>query len=388
MSETPKRYKLRLGAEVTASNGIRHISEGFSNYEYTKEKIPGANDLALLRCTLPGIIPLIVRQKDVTEIDPYAELKDAWDDGEIIEQKKENVTFFRVCRIANGCPAFDQPIENYRILKTTDPLYAIKRGYAEGLEVKYLVSDGCSYTLSDPAWDGDTESYQFGELAEKEIDPFVQLKAWYKEDGVIEYRSVSEDTWKKTTVPGWLQKAETYRRADAYRELKEAHAAGKIIEYLSSCDHWVPLVNPKWSLAAKDYRVQKVDPLKEIKTAYAAGKGIEVQSSHGVWSRLGTHPSWDLGPERYRIADPYRKFKEAHAAGKRVEAQGPSGTWHRLPSHPRWDIYPEHYRIVETTTTVEGSLLGVIKRMETWDRGAGVDTILDLADELRRIRGD
>ena len=164
---------------------------------------------------------------------------------------------------------------------------------------------------------------------------------------------------------------------DPYKELKEALAQGKTIQYNSNpstSEFWYDAgrgsMALEWGSPVECYRIKSElapsveDPHKELKAAYNAGKTIQnIDSVGGTWHDMDWEPSWSCKPEDYRIKpeDPYAELKEAYKAGKTIQGKSyftPSG-WEDL-SGPLWCDPVGCYRIKPEAPTEDRKALGRI----------------------------
>lgn len=105
--------------------------------------------------------------------------------------------------------------------------------------------------------------------------------------------------------PTWDLTQYKYRLHDPYRELKDAHAAGKQIQIWNKSEfEWLDLpqgMRLLWSEPVNEYRVKPEDPYADLKAAYAAGKTIQIDDfTNGKWTDL-PKPTWAYKPEFYRV---------------------------------------------------------------------------------------
>lgn len=80
-----------------------------------------------------------------------------------------------------------------------------------------------------------------------------------------------------------------------HAELIKAWADGAEIEYLNAVECWVTARVPAWNVET-EYRIK--DPYRELREAQAAGKVIQILNDKG-WSDCT--PLFNNPPERYRI---------------------------------------------------------------------------------------
>ena len=104
-------------------------------------------------------------------------------------------------------------------------------------------------------------------------------------------------------------KVKQYREVDFSTALYEQTHKGAVVEFQDSHGQWythvkfyecVGALSPDKWFGTKYRIVTEVDdPYAELKEAHAAGKVIQYKSSSGVWSDVA--PSWCVEPARYRI---------------------------------------------------------------------------------------
>lgn len=126
------------------------------------------------------------------------------------------------------------------------------------IKVQVLDKRGVWQDIDDPAWYENNE-YR---IVPETSDPYYNIKMAEIEGKLIEVKSfllakwiVKPDNHKLT----YSMSPENYRIYDEHRDLKEAYAAGKTIQYLNSIYGWVDINDaPLWS--NKDtYRIKPED---------------------------------------------------------------------------------------------------------------------------------
>jgi len=115
----------------------------------------------------------------------------------------------------------------------------------------------------------------------------TEIKAW-ADGAVIEYKNASHPKWNKVDKPMWYTGVyNEYRIQDPYRELKEAHAAGKTIQRYNHVDGWIDLESPMWSLSVVNYRIKpepEYVPFSFYENSHKLiGRKIKHMPSEGVY---------------------------------------------------------------------------------------------------------
>lgn len=138
---------------------------------------------------------------------------------------------------------------------------------------------------------------------------YNEIIAW-AEGKEIESRGPEETLWHDSPNPSWYPNWE-YRVKDPYRELKEAFAAGKTIQFLVMGE-WRNVIDPTWVGLPEEYRVKpeqrqsacsqnKQAPEPMFAKAKVDDKVFSLQYGEGVISSIES-PHIDRAHDRIRVA--------------------------------------------------------------------------------------
>jgi len=194
--------------------------------------------------------------------DPFAELKAALAEGKTIQIMMDG------WENMNHAPKWDCPISSYRIKPDSiDPYAKLKAALAEGKMIEFLAARfGCVpprwHSVNAPAFDHPVELYR---IIPDQSDPYAKLKVALAEGQTIQFKTLNGSWYDANPAIGFLFPVDRYRikpkpdPIDPYAKLKAALADGKELEYNPGRGEWYRIGAPAFDHPVDQYRIKPID---------------------------------------------------------------------------------------------------------------------------------